>query len=141
MADPLPTLLRLRRLAVDQARRALADCLRSETEAREAVRETEAAIAREQEAASQPTGDDQTVEDFAVWLRRARSDLAHAAEALLVAETRTQEARIALVSERSAMETVETMIARHDTEKAAQAMRQEQAALDETVRPRPLAEF
>jgi hypothetical protein len=49
--DPLEALLRLRRMAADEARRGLGECLRIESEAAAAVAAIEAAIERETEAA------------------------------------------------------------------------------------------
>ena len=46
MADPLETLLRLRRMALDEARRTLADCLRAEAEATADIRALDDAIDR-----------------------------------------------------------------------------------------------
>ena len=45
--DPLEALLRLRRMAANEARRGLAECLRAEGEAAAAVATIEAAIDRE----------------------------------------------------------------------------------------------
>jgi flagellar export protein FliJ len=134
MPDPLLTLLRLRRLAVDQARQGLADCLRDEAAAGQVVREIEAAVIRETDTACRLAGDDRTVEDFAVWLRRVRLELDAASETLLTAETRTQEARAVLSAGRTAVETVETLIARHEAELAAEERRKEQIELDEFAR-------
>jgi flagellar export protein FliJ len=136
MADPLQTLLRLRRLTVDQARRGLAECLRHQAEADERVREIAASIDRETDTVSQLSADDAMVDNYAAWLRRTRVEQSVAANALCLAETRTQEARAVLTAGRSAVETVETMIQRQAAERAAEAGRQEQKALDEAARSR-----
>jgi flagellar export protein FliJ len=133
MADSLQTLLRLRRLAVDQARRGLADCLRSEADAGSAVREIAAAIDRETDTVCQSVGDDHMVDNFAAWLRRARVEQGNAVNALLTAETHTQEARAVLTVGRAAVETVEALIARREAERTAAAERQEQNVLDEAA--------
>jgi hypothetical protein len=70
--DPLEALLRLRLIAVDEARRGLAECLRSESEAAAAVAAIEAAIERETEVATSLAAGDAEVEAFAAWLRRIR---------------------------------------------------------------------
>ncbi len=71
-SDPLAALLRLRRLTADQARRELADCLRAESEAKEAITAIDAEIARETEVATSLAGGDAEVEAYAAWLRRIR---------------------------------------------------------------------
>jgi flagellar export protein FliJ len=131
MADPLATLLRLRRLALDQARRDLADCLLQEGAAMDRVHALAVEIARETATAGRMDGDDQTVEDFARWLRRIRVEQQTAADALLTAETRTREIRVMLTAGRSAVEMVEALIAQRDAAAAAAAQRREQAVLDE----------
>jgi hypothetical protein len=68
--DPLEALLRLRRMAADEARRGLAECLRAEGEAAAAVATIEAAIDRETEAATSLAVGDAEVEASAGWLRR-----------------------------------------------------------------------
>jgi flagellar export protein FliJ len=134
MADPLQILLRLRRLAMDQARRGLADCLRSEAEASQAVHEIAAAIDRETNTVCETVGDDRMVDNYAAWLRRARIEQGNAANALLTAEAHTQEARAVLTVGRAAVETVEALIARREAERTVVAERQEQNVLDEAGR-------
>ena len=70
--DPLESLLRLRRLAVDEARRGLADCLRVESLAAHAVAAIESAIDHETDVATDLASGDAVVEAFAAWLRRIR---------------------------------------------------------------------
>ena len=79
-SDPLASLLRLRRLTADQARRELAECLRAESEAKQAIAAIDAEIARETEVATSLAGGDAEVEAFAAWLRRIRPSQ-HAARA------------------------------------------------------------
>jgi flagellar export protein FliJ len=131
--DPLESLMRLRRLAVDQARRGLADCLRIEEETMHAVAIIEAAIERETEAASDLAADDADVEAFAAWLRRIRpkQHAAHLAED--EAEAETAQARVVLAAARTAVEAAEEMLAKHDAARQAEAERQEQHALDEVA--------
>jgi|GEM_PF-1941729 len=136
MSDPLPVVHRLRRLAADEARRALADCLTAEAEAADALRTLDAEIAAETDAASDPDQDDRPVEDFAVWLRRISVDRAAAAAALSVAETRSAEARAVLAASRTAERALEILMEQQAAERRAAAERRDQAALDEiaTVR-------
>jgi flagellar export protein FliJ len=131
MADPLQTLLRLRRMAVDQARRSLAECLRRETEASVRVKEIAEIIDRETDAVCQAGMDDRAVHDFAAWLKRVRTEERAATEALLTAEVQTQEARTVLAAGRAAVETVEALIEQRQAERRAAQMRQEQKVLDE----------
>jgi flagellar export protein FliJ len=131
MADPLGTLLRLRRLGVDQARRGLADCLGAEDAAAAAVRQMEADVARETEHATTLSGGDAVVEDFALWLRRIRIQQAAALTALATAEAHTNEARAVLAAGRAAVRAVELLLERRATERAASEARTIQLTLDE----------
>jgi hypothetical protein len=63
--NPLEALLRLRRVAADEARRGLAECLRVEGEAAAAVAAIAAAIERETEVATSLAAGDAEVEAFA----------------------------------------------------------------------------
>jgi flagellar export protein FliJ len=133
--NPLDAVLRLRRLAMEDAGRDLAECLRGEAAAQQAVAAVEAAIHRETEAASSLTGDDAVVEAFGVWLKRARKDL-HAAQARREHfESETARARAALAVARAAVKATELLIAKQAA--AAEAARQEQHDLDEIGRRTP----
>jgi flagellar export protein FliJ len=136
MADPLQTLLRLRRLAVDEARRGLAESLRQETEASERARTISAGIDRETDLICQAASDDRLVDHFAAWLRRARVEQDEAARALLAAETQSQEARAVLTAGRAAVEAAEALIERREAERVAEEERAEQKRLDEAGRGR-----
>jgi flagellar export protein FliJ len=136
MADGLQTLLRLRRLALDQARSGLADCLHAEAEASATVRTIANDIQRETDLVCRAQGDDRIVEVFSAWLRRVRISQQAAANALLTAETHTLEARSVLVAGRIAVETVEALIAQRQAEQVAAERQQDQKLLDETGRSR-----
>jgi flagellar export protein FliJ len=131
--DPLQSLVRLRRQAVDQARRGLADCLRMEDEAMHAVATIEAAIERETEAATDLAAGDAEVEAFAAWLRRIRPKQYAARMAEDEAVAATAGARVTLVAARSAAEAAEEMLAKHDAARRAEAERLEQHAIDEAA--------
>ncbi len=131
--DPLDILLRLRRLAIDQARQALADCLGAETHAAKRCEEIATAISCEMAAASAVTADDRAVEDFAAWLRQTLPVQAGAEAALLTAETQTKEARLVLAAARAGVRAVEHMVERKDAERRLQAGRAEQVVLDEAA--------
>lgn len=124
--DPLETLLRLRRLAVDEARRDLAQCLRAEGEAARAVAAIEEAIGRETDAASDLATGGAEVEAFARWLRRIRpkQQAAQAAESAATADT--ARARALLAAARAAVRAAEVIVAKQALERQAEAERQEQ---------------
>jgi flagellar export protein FliJ len=131
--DPVESLLRLRQLAVDEARRQLADCLRAESDAAAAIAAIEAAIAQEMEVASNLVGDDTEVEAFGAWLRRMRpqQQAAHAAQA--TAETNTSEARAVLTAARAAVRAAEAVAEKHAAVAQAEAARKAQAEIDEVA--------
>ena len=131
--DPLESLLRLRRLAVDEARRGLADCLRAESQAAEALAALEAAIERETDVAADLSAGDAEVEAFAAWLRRMRPKQ-QAAEAQ--AEAATAQGRAILAAARAAVSAVEDMLAEHTAERKAEAQRQAQHEIDEAAQRR-----
>jgi flagellar export protein FliJ len=134
MSDPMPVVARLRTLAVEEARRALADCLAAEAAAAEAVRALDAAIAAETDAAADLAGDDRSVEDFSAWLRHANAERAAAQAVLATAETRSVEARTVLAASRAAAQALDSLLARREADRQAAAGRREQAALDEAGR-------
>lgn len=129
--DPLEALIRLRRLAADQARRDLADCLRNEAAAAQTIASIEAAVERETDAATSLAAGDAEVEAFAAWLRRMRprQHAAHVAEDQ--AEAETAQARIVLGAARAAVQAAEDMLDEHKTVLRAAAERHEQHDLDE----------
>lgn len=132
-SDPLGVLLRVRRLAVDQARQALAECLTLETVASARCEEIATAIAQETDAATALTSDDQTVETFARWLRQTLPLQSAANLALADAEARTKEARTVLAATRSGVRAVETMLEQKEAERRLKLARAEQYALDEAA--------
>ncbi|HEY2619395.1 MAG TPA: hypothetical protein VGI78_18790 [Acetobacteraceae bacterium] len=131
--DPLEALLRLRRMAADEARRGLAQCLRVESEAAAAVAAIEAAIERETEAATCLAAGDAEVEAFAAWLRRIRpkQQAAHAAE--VEAEAATTRARAVLGAARASVRAVEEMLEKRAATAQAEAERRAQNEIDEVA--------
>src|SRR5690349_2668678 len=129
--EPLEALLRLRRLAADQARRGLAECLRVESEAAAAVAAIEAAIEHETEAATSLAAGDAEVEAFAAWLRRIRPKQRSAEAAEETAEAATARARGVLSAARAAVRATEQMLEKHAAAIQGEAERRAQAALDE----------
>ncbi len=136
--DPLESLLRLREVAADEARRHLADCLRLESEAAEAVAAIEAAIKRETEAATSLAAGDTEVEAFAAWLRRTRPKQQAARATKEAAEAATAEARAVLGAARAAVRAVELMLENKAQAARAEAERKVQGQIDEAAsRARP----
>jgi tRNA U55 pseudouridine synthase TruB len=134
--DPLLTLARLRRLAVDEVRRALAARLEDEAEADRAVASLEELIARETETASHLSGDDAVVEAFGRWLVGARRQVAAARTTQERARVEVVRARAALAAARAGAAAVDEQIARDAAERAAQQARRDQQVLDDMSRRR-----
>jgi flagellar export protein FliJ len=130
---PLEQLLRLRRSAVDEARRGLAECLRVESEASAAVTAIEVAIQRETEVASSLTGGDAEVEAFAAWLRRIRPKQQAALATEAEAGTSTARARIVLAAARAALRAAEVLLEKHAAAEHAATERKAQAEIDEVA--------
>ena len=103
--DP-SSLLRVRRAALGEARRALEASLGTEAAAEAAARDAERAIEIESDAAHVLTADDGAVEAFAAWLPRARrrADLDREAVATAPPEPRTDVEPIATVGRLQAQE-------------------------------------
>jgi flagellar export protein FliJ len=131
--DPLEVLLRLRRLTADQARRALADCLRAESLAAQSVAVVAAAIEHETAAATSLAVGDAEVEAFAAWLRRIRPKQRAAQAAEEQAEAETVRARAVLAAARAAVRAAEDMLEKHVTAAAVEAEHKAQAEIDETA--------
>jgi flagellar export protein FliJ len=129
--DPLDALLKVRRMAADEARRGLAECLRAESEAIAAIVEIEASIGRETEAATSLAADDAEVEAFAAWLRRIRPQQRAAHAAAEEAEAAATQARMLLGAACAAIRAAEEMLAKHAAEARAAAQRKGQAEIDE----------
>lgn len=131
--DPLESLLRLRQLAADEARRSLAECLRLESEATRAVAAIEAAIERETEVATDLLAGDAEVEAFAAWLRRMRPREHAAHDAEQDAEAETARARVVLGAARAAVKAVEEMLEQQAIAAQVEAEHRAQAELDEVA--------
>jgi len=132
--DPLQGLLRLRQMAADKARQDLADCLRAEGAAAEAVEAIAASIEHEAEVATDLAAGDGEVEAFAAWLRRMRPTQRAAEIAVDEAAAETGAARAALAMALAAERAVEEMQAHHADAARAAAERAAQRELDEVGR-------
>jgi flagellar export protein FliJ len=132
--DPLESLLRLRRIAVDKARHDLADCLRAESEVQARVAAIAASIEHEAEVATDLSTGDAEVEAFAAWLRRIRPTQRAAEAAAEQAAAEAAEARAALAMARAAVRAVEEIQSHHADAARAEAERAAQRELDEAAR-------
>jgi flagellar export protein FliJ len=132
--DPLAAVLRLRRLAMEDATRDFAECLRSEAEAAQAVAAVEAAITSETEVASSLEAGDAVVEAFGAWLKRARKDLRAAQAVYEQSENETARARAAVAVARASLKATENLIAEREAAADLEEARQEQRELDEIGR-------
>jgi flagellar export protein FliJ len=131
--DPLEALLRLRRMTADEARRGLAECLRTESEAAAAVAAIEASIARETEVATRVAAGDAEVEAFGAWLRRILPMQRAALAAEDEAETATMRARTLLGAARAAVRAAEEMLEKRDAVTQAAAEHRAQGEIDEAA--------
>jgi hypothetical protein len=132
--DPLPTVLRLRRLANDEARRAVSDATARETLAQGAADRVEHEIARETALACSLAADDSAVEAFGAWLTGARQRAAATRETAERAGAETARARAALNIARAGLEAAEALAAGRLDAAAATQARREQHALDDLTR-------
>jgi hypothetical protein len=129
----LHLLLRVRRRTLEAARQDLARALEAEAIAADHHRQSEDAIRRELRAASCTDAPDAAVEAFAAWLPRGRAAVMLAEAARAAAEAASQQARTRLVVARTASEAAEQLLKNHLTAERAEAARQLQAMLDESV--------
>ena len=131
--DPLEALLRLRRIAADEARRGLAECLRTEGEAAAAVATIEAAIDRETEAATSLAAGDAEVEAFAAWLRRILPKQRAALAAAEAAEAATTQVRGVLGAARAGVQATEETLEKRAVVLRAEAEHKAQNEIDEAA--------
>ncbi len=131
--DPLDAVLRIRRQAVDAARRHLAACLTAEEAARHRVAWAEAQIDEEARAAADLAAGDSAVEAFATWLPVGRAAVATAQAAYEKAVADVTLARAAVTMARAAAEAAADLQRRRAADHAALAERRAQNALDEVA--------
>ncbi|HEY5301210.1 MAG TPA: hypothetical protein VIJ55_11085 [Acetobacteraceae bacterium] len=127
----LGALLRLRRLAREDAIRDLGVCMAADAAASAAVARIDASIAAENEAAARLDADDIAVEAFGRWFRKVRQERDAAAAARERAEAETVRARAVLGAARAALAGMEAELSRRAEEARAAALRREQAVIDE----------
>ena len=133
MADPLKTLLRLRRLEVDEARLALAEGIREERAVHAAVAIAQHAREREMREASDMPLQNRGPDEFVAWLGAHRAHRAVLEIRQTAVAVRTEEARAALAASRSAAEAVEELLLQQRGRHLAERARLEQLTLDEAA--------
>ncbi len=131
--DPLPVLLRVRGIALDAARRALADRIRAETQAAERCAGIAATIARETTVQMSQPAERRTVESYAAWLGRTRAAQREAEAATRACAAATAEARASLNQARAEARALEAALARVEDASREAAARLEQQAVDEAA--------
>ncbi len=139
MRDPLATVLRIRRITVDDARRQLGVAIRAEEQANMAVLAAEAAIGAEGEAAADLMAGDGAVEAYARWLPVGRAQVAEAQSAAERARSEVALARAALTLARAAAESADSLLTRRREAAQLEVVRREQLQTDEVAgRAKPL---
>ena len=133
MADPLDTVLRIRRVTVDDAKRGLAALLQAEDAAQGAAAEAEARVVREGQAATDLGAGDEAVEAYAAWLPvgRAQAEAARASHDRLRCEVAL--ARAALTVARGAAEAAQRLLETRAGERRRELERRSQVEMDEVA--------
>lgn len=132
--DPLAALLRVRRLARDEARRGLAEALGAEHAAAERLGATVTEIATETARAERMEAPDAAVEIFGAWLRLARSRRTLEQEARDRAAAESARARAALAAAHAVYEAVEILLTERAQSLRGMRERAEQLALEDAAR-------
>lgn len=130
-AEPLQTLQRIRKRAVEEGRKALATSLDAAAAALAAVREAEQAILRETARATETAGGDDLVEAFAAWLPAARHRLSQALNMRDRAEAEVARRRADLSACRSSLAAIEELCTARLAERLDRAARSEARELED----------
>lgn len=133
----LQTMARMRRLVVEEARRGLADSLAMEEAAAQREREAADILAQEHALAAAPEAGDAVVEAYAAWLPSGLGALEDARAARHRADAAIVQARARLNAARLADEAVRRRLDMLAADEQAEALRREQAELDEIARGQP----
>ncbi len=132
----LATLRRLRRRALEEAARALAEAQAVQDQAEAAAGAARRRLDAEREAAEDLAAGDGAVEAYAAWLPRGRAALAGAAAAQVRATAVTDLARHRLAAARVAMEAADLLAERLRRQESDRAVRAERdTLLDSVLRP------
>ena len=134
--EALQALLRVRRLASDEARRTLGEALARETQAQDAADAVDREIARETDLACSLDADDAVVEAFGAWLSGARVRAEATRKTAERAAAETARARAGLKLARSGLEAAEALAAEHRAAKREADAQREQHDLDDLTRRR-----
>jgi flagellar biosynthesis chaperone FliJ len=134
--DPIRLLQAIRRRSVEEARQALGLCLAAEAKLAEEIREIDAQSEIDRAANQAVEEPHRFLEMFVRRLRARDVERNAAAAALTAAQTRSDEARLAVVAARTAAEAVDTLIAEKAARAQADTNRRELHALDDIARNR-----
>jgi hypothetical protein len=134
--DKMDVLLTIRKRAIDQSRQVLAGYLKSEADAREAIRAIDLSIPRERELADRFPERADGMAIFGAWLERVRVQRRAAVMGLTAAEQRTAVARAELAEARSAARAVERTIEDRKAVAQAEAEKRDQHVMDDITRGR-----
>jgi len=129
--DPLPVLLRARRMAQDDARRALADGVKAEADASDQLAATDREVAEEARCVTALAPDSAARIAYGAWLERARRARRDAQATLAVAREQSGVLRERMREARAASRVAEALLAKQAVARKAAADRQEQVRLDE----------
>ncbi len=133
----LESIIEIRKQSVDAAQHALARGLMAESGAAEILASAERVIVTEQHAASAIATSDEVVEAFARWLTVARQRVEAARHASDHAQAESGRLRALLTASRTALETVQTLAAEREADRAAHQARRDARELEECYRPAP----
>jgi hypothetical protein len=131
--DPLQVLLRLRGIALDAARRGLADRLREEAVAADRCAAIAATIARETEVQLSQPAERPEVEYYAAWCERMQIAQREAQAASRACAVATAEARISVNEARAGCRALEVALERARDVSRNAAAKLEQEAIDEAA--------
>ena len=131
MPDTLKSVLRIRRMTLDSARRELTAILHMEETARLHADEAAALIEKEGESAAEISFDDQAVEAFAAWLPIGRANAVAAREKHEQLRSEVAKARAAVTLARAAAETAQNLLDQRNAERVTEMDRRAQVVLDD----------
>ena len=131
MTDALKTVLHLRRLTLDDAKRCLATLLNAEDEAQHEVDVAENALAAEGAVAADPSMGDHVVEAYVAWLPVGRAQVVRARAGVHRVQMEISRARAALTLAHAALEAAEGLAMRRAHEKTLRAQLRAQSVEDE----------
>jgi flagellar biosynthesis chaperone FliJ len=134
--DPMRMLRTVRRHAVEQARHALAACLRTEAVAADKLRAIDEAAERDRVANRSVVEAHRFIDMFVLHSQTSATERYAVEAALMAAREAAADARAALVAARTAAESVETLITERADADEVDADRREQHALDDMARAR-----